>query len=316
MGRDRAGNPLVERNIVSAVRDVEAALQRKRHSTRRAALGRDPRGFLAAARAFRPHAIFNLCESVGGKEYLEKNAVALFEMIGIPFTGNGVLPLGICQRKGLTKRILRTAGIPTPQFAVVPPGARSPRWLDLPAIVKPAWTDGSLGITARSVVRNDDALRRRIGYVHRRFAQPALVERFIAGRELQVALVGNIRPFVLAIAELSYEGLADRNPKICTYAAKWIRGSAYYKYTNPVLPAPVGRALERRVREIAAEVFRVFELRGYARVDFRVEDDVPYVIDVNPNPDISADAGMAKAARHAGMSYADLIDRIVRIALE
>jgi D-alanine-D-alanine ligase len=155
-----------------------------------------------------------------------------------------------------------------------------------------------------------------VQYVHRWYQQPALVERYVAGREFQVAMVGNHQPEVLAVAELSYRGLPRRLPRICSYSAKWDPASPYYRHTNPVLPAPIPDALRNRLVTTAVRSWRVLGMRGYGRVDFRVRRNRPFVVDVNPNCDISSDAGLARAARHAGMTYAQLCDRVVRLALE
>ncbi|MBI5500525.1 MAG: ATP-grasp domain-containing protein [Deltaproteobacteria bacterium] len=316
VGRDKAGQERLEQHILSTVGDVSQALREKGHKVETAALRRDPGRFLAFARRFRPDVLFNLCEGVGGDASLEKNAVALFELARLRFTGNPCLALAVCLEKSLTKRLLRGARIDTPDFVPVPPGEDLAEHFELPAIVKPALSDGSLGISRRSVVKTVAALRQRIGWVHRRFGQTALVERYVAGREFQVALLGNGAPEVLAVAELSYAGLPKGLPRICSYSAKWHPRSEYYKHTNPVVPAPVPDALRRRLEVAATRAFRLLGLRGYARVDFRMRRRRPQVIDVNPNCDISADAGLARAARHAGFTYADLCDRIVQLALE
>jgi len=316
LGRDKAGRPRLEQHILSTVADVTGALKEAGYRVETAALGRDPRRFLAVARRFRPKVVFNLCEGVAGAADLEKNAAALFELVRLRCTGNGCLALAVCLEKAMTKRLLRAARIDTPEFLAVPPGQEPEGHPGLPAIVKPALADGSVGITARSVVKTQAALRRRVQHVHRRFRQPALVERYVAGREFQVAMVGNQQPEVLAVAELSYRGLPRSLPRICSFSAKWNPASPYYRHTNPLLPAPVPETLRHRLVTAATRVWHVLGLRGYARVDFRVRRHRPFVVDVNPNCDISADAGLARAARHAGMTYAQLCDRIVRLALE
>jgi D-alanine-D-alanine ligase len=316
LGKDRAGNPCIETHILSTVEQVEAALLEKGHRVERAALQRDVSRFIGRAKRFRPNVVFNLCEQVGGDATLEKNAVAVFELARLRFTGNGCLALGLCLEKAMTKRILRVWRLATPEFVVVMPGEEIADF-PLPAIVKPARADGSLGITARSVVQSAQKLQARVQYVHRRFHQPALVERFIAGREFQVALLGNAEPQVLAVAELSYAGLPKGVPRIVSYSAKWRAGSSYYRHTNPMLPAKVSPKLRRALEHAALSACRLLGLRGYARVDFRVgRRGGPQIIDVNPNPDISPDAGMARAAAHAGLSYADLVDRVVALGLE
>ncbi|MFH1435958.1 MAG: ATP-grasp domain-containing protein [Pseudomonadota bacterium] len=312
---DRDGNPNFK-DILSTVFEVEAALCSMGHEVTRGGLNKNPTRFLSEFFTFRPDVIFNLCEDVNGDTRKETSAAALYELLGVPFTGNGVLPLAVCLDKAMTKRVLQTANIPTPPFAVLTPRNAPRLSFPLPAMVKPQREDGSLGITARSVVGTRASLARRVRYVEKNFKQPALVEQYIPGREFQVALLGHRKPRILAVAELSYKGMPGGLPRICTYAAKWNEQSTYFKHTVPVVPARVGRKLESELCSIAARVFDVFDLRGYARVDFRVRDDVPYVIDVNPNPDISSDAGFARAARHAGLDYAQLVDGLVRLALK
>ena len=316
LGKDRAGNPCLETHILSTVEQVEAALLEKGHRVERAALQRDVTRFLARAKRFRPHVVFNLCEHVGGDAMLEKNAVAVFELARLRFTGNGCLALALCLEKAMAKRILKVWRIATPDFMVVAPGEEVGEF-PLPAIVKPSRADGSLGISARSVVKSAQKLQARVQYVHRRFHQPALVERFIAGREFQVAMIGGTEPHVLAVAELSYAGLPKNVPRIVSYSAKWRPVSSYYRHTTPMIPSKASPKLRRALEQAAIKAYRLLGLRGYARVDFRVgRRGGPQIIEVNPNPDISSDAGMARAAAHAGLSYPDLIDRIVELALE
>jgi D-alanine-D-alanine ligase len=316
LGKDRAGNPCLETHILSTVEQVEAALLDKGHRVERAALQRDVTRFLARAKRFRPHVVFNLCEHVGGDAMLEKNAVAVFELARLRFTGNGCLALALCLEKAMAKRILKVWRIATPDFMVVAPGEEVGEF-PLPAIVKPSRADGSLGISARSVVKSAQKLQARVQYVHRRFHQPALVERFIAGREFQVAMIGGNEPQVLAVAELSYAGLPKNVPRIVSYSAKWRPVSSYYRHTTPMIPAKASPKLRKALEQAATRAYRLLGLRGYARVDFRVgRRGGPQIIEVNPNPDISSDAGMARAAAHAELSYPDLIDRIVEIAVE
>lgn len=315
VGRNREGKPRLETHILSTVEQVEEALREQGHTVERAAFQRDVVRFLRRAKQFRPDVVFNLCEQVGGDTMLEKSAIAVYELARLRFTGCGCLAVALCLEKAMAKRVLRAWRLPTPDFALVQPGADI-EVFSLPAIVKPAHADGSLGITARSVVQSMQALRRRVQFVHRTLKQPALVERYVVGREFQVAIVGNAEPRVLAVAELSYAGLPKHVPRICSYAAKWSPGSAYYRHTTPVVPAPATARLTRRLEQLALRAYRLLGLRGYGRVDFRVGRGGPQVLEVNPNPDISVDAGMCRAAAHAGLSYAALVEHIVELGLE
>jgi D-alanine-D-alanine ligase len=147
--------------------------------------------------------------------------------------------------------------------------------------------------------------------------QPALVEEFIEGRELNIAILGNRRPIILPISEIDFSGLPPSYPRIVTYSAKWIEGSDEYKGTVGVCPAPVCAETERQAKEIALKVYRAMGCRDYARVDMRLDkNNNLYVIEVNPNPDISDDAGFASSARAYGFTFEGIISKIVEYALE
>lgn len=313
---DKDKNPVLGQHILGTVFDAEQALTAAGHTARKCVISRNPVKFIREFHRFKPHAIFNLCESVAGDAGQEKNVAALFEMLKARFTGNGPMPLTICQNKAFTKRILKSAGIPTPPFAVVTEDLEIELPFELPAMVKPVREDGSVGITARSFVKTQKRLAERIRYIKRNFGQPALIEKYAPGREFQVSVMGNSSPEVLAIAELSYKGLPRHLPRICTYAAKWDTNSSYYKCTNPIIPARAGEKTEKKLVDISLRIFEIFNMRGYARVDFRVYRNKPTVIDINPNPDFSADAGFARAAAWAGFPYPALANRLVELALE
>ena len=313
---DREHKPQLDCNILGTALEVEQALLSSGFIVKRAGISRNPTPFIRELQRFRPHAVFNLCEDVGGDTAKEKAVAALFGLLNVPFTGNGVLPLSICQNKAFTKRILKTAAVPTPPFAVLDDEEDTDLPFNFPAMVKPLREDGSVGITARSFVTNHKRLVERIRYIRNNFRQPAIVEKYVAGREFQVSLLGNRRPTILAIVELLYTGLPRNLPRICTYSAKWTTNSRYYKHTIPRIPARINEKLEKRISEMSRKIFDVFHLRGYARIDFRVARNKPFVIDINPNPDISPDAGFARAAQWAGLPYPDLAKRLVELAME
>lgn len=313
---DSEHKPQLDCNILGTALEVEKALIATGFKVKRAAISRNPSVFIRETLNFKPHAVFNLCEDVGGDTAKEKAVAALFELLNIRFTGNDVLPLAICQNKAFTKRILKTAAVPTPPFALISDEENFELSFPLPAIVKPVREDGSVGITARSFVTNQKRLADRVRYIRKNFKQPAIVEKYVAGREFQVSLLGNNQPKILAIVELSYKGLPRNLPRICTYSAKWTTNSAYYNHTVPKIPAHINEKLEKRISELSRKVFDIFHLKGYARIDFRVSRNKPFVIDINPNPDISPDAGFARAAEWAGLTYPDLMKRLVELALE
>jgi D-alanine-D-alanine ligase len=182
--------------------------------------------------------------------------------------------------------------------------------------VKPAREDASVGISRASVVRDRAALERQVLHVLERHAQEVLVERFIEGREIYAAVLGNDPPVCLPCTEIDFSALPDGWPRIVTYEAKWASGSVEDLGTRPGLARFDDPALAARIRETAVAAFRALELSDYGRVDLRVSaEGVPYVIEVNPNCDLSTGAGYARAAAAAGLSHDEVAARIVELAL-
>lgn len=267
-----------------------------------------------------PDLIFNLCESVANESVHEMHVAGLYELLGIPYTGAGAFALGSCLNKVRTKEILTAHGIKIPrfvQFKNISEVNADGFDLEFPLIVKPLREDASVGIESASIVDNGAALRKRVRFIFQTYDQPALVEEYVDGRELNVAIIGNKRPIVLPISEIDFSGLPSHRPKIVTYNSKWMQGTDEYIGTVGVCPAPLPVDLERELKEIALKAYRVMGCRDYARVDMRLDkNNVPYVLEVNPNPDISDDAGFARSARSYGLSFEETIGKIVQYALE
>lgn len=189
--------------------------------------------------------------------------------------------------------------------------------LSFPLIVKPSSEDASIGIENASVVKDFDSLRKRIENVVNVLNQPALVEEYIEGRELNVAVVGNDKPVVLPISEIDFSKLPPDYPCIVTYNAKWVEGTAEFVGTVGTCPTNLEPELEKLIRQIALKAYQLMEIRDYARVDIRLDtDNIPVVLEVNPNPNISHDAGFARSARAAGLTYEEMITKIAEYALE
>lgn len=258
---------------------------------------------------------FNLCESLAGDARLESSVPLVLEMMGLPFTGSPPEVLSFALRKDRVKQRLEAAGIPTPCARVMTrPG--DPCDLPFPLIVKPVREDGSVGISSDSVVRSPEELARVVDAVTRRFRQPCLVEQFVDGREFNVAMLGHPTPRVLPLSEIDFAGLPEGAPRIVSYDAKWTAGSIDDLGTVPVLHPQLPNGLAARVRRVAAEAFRAVGVRDYGRVDVRLSSaGLPYVVDVNPNCDLSPHAGMARAAAGVGIDYPALCGLLVRYAL-
>ncbi|MGA9121389.1 MAG: ATP-grasp domain-containing protein [Bacteroidota bacterium] len=269
-------------------------------------------------RTERPDIIFNLVECVENQAIQEMHVAGLYELLKIPYTGAGPLALGLALNKPRVKELLGYHGIRTPGFKVYHAGDRitAPN-IPFPLIVKPSREDASVGIEEKSVVETVAELRRRVQYIIGEFEQPALVEEYIEGRELNVAILGSKNPLVLPISEIDFSGLKDGMRRIVSYEAKWIHGSIAYEGTKGVCPAPVPAKVEAEVKDMALRCFNLIGCRDYARIDFRLsKDGIPYVLEVNPNPDISDEAGFARSTRTYGLSYSDAIGKIVESALE
>jgi D-alanine-D-alanine ligase len=265
----------------------------------------------------KPDVIFNFVEIYKENSRLEMNIAGLYELLGIPYTGAPALALANCQNKILAKRLLNSGGIRIPPFYIV--SVKSARYihnLNYPLLVKPAFEDASVGIENDSIVNNSKQLRNRIEHVLKQFLQPALVEEFIEGRELNVAVMGDRRLRVLPISEIDFSSMPDHLHNIVSYQAKWDPHHESYHKTIPICPAPLSKEIEKKAKEIAFKAFKVMGCRDYARVDMRLaKNNKLYVLEVNPNPDITEGAGFMRSAEHAGLTYAQTLKRIVKYAL-
>jgi D-alanine-D-alanine ligase len=309
---------LAEDGVLEEIGAVEEAVRLLGHQCFIMAIREEIFTVIHWLKEIRPDVVFNLCESVYGNTCWEMNIPALLDLFRLPYTGSSSLTLGLCQDKGKVKDILTSQGILTPRYKIFDRGVSHIRGNIFPIIVKPLYEDGSLGISKESVVFDDEALARRMQYVIEKYHQPALVEEFIDGRELNVGLVEmNGKTRVLPISEIDYSEFPEGFPKICGYEAKWVTESVEYQKSKPVCPAPLEWVMEKRVEHIALRVFRLFGCRDYARVDIRIDRDGKiYVLEVNPNPDISPQSGMTRAIKVQGMTYMEFIGGLIERALQ
>jgi D-alanine-D-alanine ligase len=240
----------------------------------------------------------------------------LLELHGIPYTGSDPLSLGMCLNKMRTKQILVANGVTTPKYQVFFSASQNLSTdLRFPLFVKPVQEDASVGITNESVVNNKLELFKRVDHVVTHYDQPALVEEYIDGREINVAVMGNgPKAEGLPVSEILFD-LKD-GPNIVNYDAKWVEDSPAYKGTVGVCPAELPSNVEVTVRKAALDAYRIMGCHDYARVDFRLRDGIPYVLEVNPNPGINRDSGFPRSCAKAGFEYEEMVERILRFALE
>ncbi len=266
---------------------------------------------------FSPDVIFNFVESVEGIASYEYCQTGIFELLGYHYTGNIPSCLGNCLDKARTKNILRSFGLKTPDYTTVLPKVKLSEKdfvLEFPVILKLLNEDASIGISELSVVRNFKDLKKHLNFLFKTYNQSVIIEEFIEGRELNVAILGNR---VLPISEILFDGLPKGFPAIVTYEGKWINGSVYYKHTKPKCPAKIGKTIKNRIEKTAMAAFKAMNCRDYARVDIRLsKNGIPYVIEVNPNPDITMDSGFARAASATNINHEQLLVTIANFALE
>jgi D-alanine-D-alanine ligase len=260
--------------------------------------------------------IFNVCESLAGEGSEERRMASMLELLDKRFTGSGSLALTLAGDKSLAKKLFAFHGIRSPDFAIIAPGhiEGAPHLDRFPLIVKPIATDASIGIDARSVVHSVDEMLERVFAVHNEFHTPALVEEYIDGREIYVGLLGNPLE-ALPPVEWDLSHLRKGLPRIAGTEAKWKDGESAEARASTEFVAE-DLLNDDVLRRAAIDAGQALLIRDYARVDLRIaHDGTPYVIEVNPNPWLDANAELALAARHASLDHGALIERIVELAM-
>ncbi len=307
-------------DVKDVAQDILHILNANGYETSGLGITNDIPAALAALQELKPSAVFNLCESIHGDSRFESLMPLLMDLAGIAYTGSCSFGLSLALRKEKVKDILRGRGIPMPRGGLVNSIEESEKLgLAFPAIVKPAREDASVGICSASVTTTLDALKARVAYVLENYRQPALVEEFIEGREIYVSILERVdhEPQVFPFFEIDFSDMPSDRPNIVSFEGKWVEDSIEYRGTRPVRCEGLSEELRSTIARTALDAFRAIGLRDYGRMDIRLSaDGVPYVIDVNPNCDLSDLAGgYSRAAKAAGLSYKELITRIIELAL-
>lgn len=256
---------------------------------------------------------FNMTEGLRG-ESRESHIPAILEMLGVPYTGSKVLALALSLDKPMAKRVFSYHGIPTPRFKVFGPKSKiDPTGLEFPLFVKPAHEGSSMGVSPSSLVKNHQELVSQVEYITKFYKQDALVEEFIDGREFTVGLVGNEDPMVFPVMEITFSHCPDGHKNIYSrqYKAEW-SDPAYYP-----CPAQITPEEERLLKETAIAAFHALGCLDVGRVDFRMKDGIPYVLEINPLPGlVPGFSDLPRVAEAGGVSYNELINLILECAFE
>jgi D-alanine-D-alanine ligase len=298
--------------------DVVRALRALGHEVRTQGVGSDLGPVRAIIQEFQPQIAFNLVEAFDDVPIWDANVVAYLELMKVPYTGCNSRGLILARDKAIAKKLLSYHRIPIADFAVVPRGrrVRRPRRLAFPLIVKSATMDASIGISQASVVEDEKKLEERVRFIHENVGTDALVEQYIEGRELYVGILGDQRLETMPIWELSFERMPEESRPIATERLKW---SLTYRKKHGIVSGaarPIPEKVESRIREMCKRVYRSLMLSGYARIDLRLtEEGMPYVMEANPNPQLSADEDFAQSAKAANIEYEALVQRIVELGL-
>ena len=298
--------------------DVVSFLRAAGHEVRPLGTGDDLRAIRTGIEEWKPHIAFNLLEHFQGIPIFDQNVVSYLELLRIPYTGCNPRGLMLARDKALSKKLLAYHRIPVPDFTVFPIGraVRRPKRLAFPLIVKSLTLEGSTGISQASVVDDDAKLEERVRFVHQTNGTDAVVERYIEGRELYVGILGNQRLQVLPVWEMLFTKMPEEARRIATDRVKW--SGAYQKKhgikTAAAKNLPEGA--ERAIQRMCKRVYRTLGLSGYARIDLRMDEQGrTYVIEANPNPQLSYGEDFAESAERAGISYEALLQRIVTLGL-
>jgi D-alanine-D-alanine ligase len=298
--------------------DVRDGLRALGHAVRVLGVQWDLGPIREAVETFAPDIVFNLLEEFHGETMYDHNVVSLLELLQVPYTGCNPRGLVLARGKALAKKLLTYHRIRVPEFAVFPRGraTRRPRDLGFPLIVKSLTADASLGISKASVVADDAELAARVRFIHDRVRTDAIAERFVDGRELYVSVLGDDRLRTFAPWELTARPTTPGEPLIATERLK--HDPAYQsRHAVAIRPAEdlPAEVTERLLRD-SKRIYRILELSGYARLDFRLDaEGRAWFLEANPNPDIARGEEFAESAAHAGLPYPELLQRLLALGL-
>lgn len=297
--------------------DVISTLKELGHDVHPLGLYDDLGVISTAIQDFNPHIAFNLLEEFHGYPLYDQHVVSFLELMRQPYTGCNPRGLTLAHDKALSKMVLSYHRIQVPRFIVFPMNRKvvRPRRLKFPLLVKSVSEEGSVGIARASVVHDDEKLAERVEFIHRQTNTHALVEQYIAGREIYVGVIGNRRVQTYTPWELVMPNLPEGAPNIATIKVKW--DPAYQAKIGLVTQAAeLSTELTKRIERLSKRIYNLLFLSGYARLDYRLtEEGDLYLLEANPNPNIANGDDFADSAAHLGISYDALLQKIISLGL-
>jgi D-alanine-D-alanine ligase len=306
-------------NVWKTEYDVVSTLRAAGHEVRPLGVYDELKLIRDEIEGWKPDVVFSLLEQFHGEVMYDQNVASFLELMRIPYTGCKSRGLVLARGKDLSKTLVHYHRIAVPAFAVFPMGrkVRRPPRLALPLIVKSVSEDASIGISQASVVDTDEKLAERVAFIHQRVGTPAIAEQYIEGREVYVGVLGNDRLKALPVWELQFSNMAEGAWHIAT---EKVKHDPEYQERRGILQGPAEDLppdLYARIQRTAKRIYRTLELDGYARIDFRLAaDGTLYFLEANPNPEIAENQEFATAALHDGLSYSDLLHRILALGMQ
>jgi D-alanine-D-alanine ligase len=298
--------------------DVVSTLRHAGHEVRPLGVHDELKPIRDEIESWKPDVVFSLLEQFRGEVIYDHNVASYLELTRVPYTGCNPRGLMLARGKDLSKTLVHYHRIPVPAFAVFPMHRkiRRPARLALPLIVKSLIEDASYGIAQASVVDSDEKLTERVTFIHERIGTAAIAEQYVEGREIYVGILGNDRLRALPVWELQFGNMPPGTWRIAT---EKVKHDPDYQERRGILHTPakdLAPELCARIQRTAKRIYRTLELDGYARIDFRLADDgTIYFLEANPNPEIAESQEFAAAARHDGITYPDLLHRILALGM-
>ena len=306
-----------EINVWKTEYDVVSTLRAAGHDVRPIGVQEEIKPVRDEIENFKPHVVFTLLEEFHYQTAYDQHIASFLELMKVPYTGCNPRGLVLARGKDLSKTLVHHRRIAVPAFAVFPMHrkVKRPPRLALPLIVKSLNEDGSHGISQASIVDTDEKLAERVAFIHERIETAAIAEEFIEGRELYVGVLGNNRLKALPVWELKFGTMGGAHQ----IATEKVKHDTSYQERVGIVDGPakgLPPEVADRIQRTAKRIYRTLGLDGYARIDFRLSaNGIPYFIEANPNPEIAKSQEFATSARHDGLSYPELLHRILALGI-